>query len=45
MILIDALGTDSSEAYTRYSFFEWGLVILDVLFDAAAEEDFRVGSG
>jgi len=24
-------------AYTRYSFFEWGLILFDVMFDSAAE--------
>ncbi|TFY58461.1 hypothetical protein EVJ58_g6408 [Rhodofomes roseus] len=24
-------------AYTRYSFFEWGLIIFDIMFDSAAE--------
>ena len=28
-------------AYTRYSFFEWGLIFLDVLYDSSAELDFR----
>ncbi|EGN98994.1 hypothetical protein SERLA73DRAFT_54796 [Serpula lacrymans var. lacrymans S7.3] len=28
-------------AYTRYSFFEWVLIILDVMFDSVAESDFR----
>ncbi|KAJ3788058.1 Frag1/DRAM/Sfk1 family-domain-containing protein [Lentinula aff. detonsa] len=29
-------------AYTQYSFFEWGLIFLDVLYDACAEEEFRL---
>ncbi|KIK62372.1 hypothetical protein GYMLUDRAFT_41803 [Collybiopsis luxurians FD-317 M1] len=29
-------------AYTNYSFFEWGLIFLDVLYDACAEEEFRL---
>ncbi|KAF9067240.1 Frag1/DRAM/Sfk1 family-domain-containing protein [Rhodocollybia butyracea] len=29
-------------AYTHYSFFEWGLIFLDVLYDACAEEEFRL---
>ncbi|KAG1725361.1 uncharacterized protein EDB91DRAFT_1239861 [Suillus paluster] len=28
-------------AYTRYSFFEWSLILLDVLFDSIAELDFK----
>ena len=28
-------------AYTRYSFFEWALIILDVLYDSSAELDFK----
>ncbi|KAL4268280.1 Calcofluor white hypersensitive protein [Pleurotus pulmonarius] len=28
-------------AYTRYAFFEWGLIIFDVLFDSVAEQDLR----
>ncbi|OBZ72336.1 Protein cwh43 [Grifola frondosa] len=27
-------------AYTRYSFFEWGLILFDILFDSSAELDF-----
>ncbi|KAI9001545.1 Frag1/DRAM/Sfk1 family-domain-containing protein [Trametes punicea] len=27
-------------AYTRYSFFEWALILLDVLYDSSAELDF-----
>lgn len=27
-------------AYTRYAFFEWGLIFLDVLYDSATELDF-----
>ncbi|KAJ4479963.1 Frag1/DRAM/Sfk1 family-domain-containing protein [Lentinula aciculospora] len=29
-------------AYTHYSFFEWGLIFCDVLYDACAEEEFRL---
>ncbi|KAF5392189.1 hypothetical protein D9757_001378 [Collybiopsis confluens] len=29
-------------AYTHYSFFEWGLIFLDVLYDGCAEEEFRL---
>ncbi|KAJ4480022.1 Frag1/DRAM/Sfk1 family-domain-containing protein [Lentinula aciculospora] len=29
-------------AYTHYSFFEWGLIFYDVLYDAYAEEEFRL---
>ncbi|KAI0073679.1 hypothetical protein K474DRAFT_1666315 [Panus rudis PR-1116 ss-1] len=28
-------------AYTRYAFFEWSLIILDVLYDSVAASDFR----
>ncbi|KAF9234613.1 Frag1/DRAM/Sfk1 family-domain-containing protein [Melanogaster broomeanus] len=28
-------------AYTRYSFFEWGLILLDVLYDSILEMDFK----
>ncbi|RDB31055.1 Protein cwh43 [Hypsizygus marmoreus] len=28
-------------AYTHYSFFEWGLIFFDVLYDAVAEQEFR----
>ncbi|KAI0714424.1 Frag1/DRAM/Sfk1 family-domain-containing protein [Cerioporus squamosus] len=28
-------------AYTHYSFFEWGLIFLDVLYDSSAELDFE----
>ncbi|GLB40582.1 putative frag1/DRAM/Sfk1 family protein [Lyophyllum shimeji] len=28
-------------AYTHYSFFEWGLIFLDVLYDAMAEQEFK----
>ncbi|KAI0774993.1 Frag1/DRAM/Sfk1 family-domain-containing protein [Trametes elegans] len=28
-------------AYTRYSFFEWSLILLDVLYDSSAELDFK----
>ena len=28
-------------AYTRYSFFEWSLIVLDVLYDSSAELDFQ----
>lgn len=28
-------------AYTRYSFFEWGLILCDVWFDSIMESDFR----
>lgn len=27
-------------AYTRYAFFEWGLIFFDVLYDSIAERDF-----
>jgi hypothetical protein len=26
-------------AYTRYAFFEWGLIFLDIAFDATAARD------
>ncbi|KAJ7219905.1 Frag1/DRAM/Sfk1 family-domain-containing protein [Mycena pura] len=28
-------------AYTRYSFFEWSLIVFDVLFDSIAEDELR----
>jgi hypothetical protein len=28
-------------AYTHYSFFEWSLILLDVLFDSITELDFK----
>lgn len=28
-------------AYTRYAFFEWALIFLDVSYDSVAEVDFR----
>ncbi|ESK82818.1 calcofluor white hypersensitive protein [Moniliophthora roreri MCA 2997] len=28
-------------AYTHYSFFEWGLIIFDVLYDSFSEQEFR----
>jgi hypothetical protein len=28
-------------AYTRYSFFEWALIVFDVLYDSVAELDFK----
>ncbi|RPD60996.1 hypothetical protein L226DRAFT_462521 [Lentinus tigrinus ALCF2SS1-7] len=28
-------------AYTRYSFFEWGLIFLDIFYDSSAELDFK----
>ncbi|KAG5646112.1 hypothetical protein DXG03_004351 [Asterophora parasitica] len=28
-------------AYTHYSFFEWGLILLDVLYDSYSEQEFR----
>lgn len=31
-------------AYTRYSFFEWGLIILDILYDSVAELDFKAAN-
>ncbi|KAK7033044.1 protein cwh43 [Favolaschia claudopus] len=29
-------------AYTRYSFFEWGLIALDLMFDSFTEEELRL---
>ncbi|KAF8440284.1 Frag1/DRAM/Sfk1 family-domain-containing protein [Boletus edulis BED1] len=29
-------------AYTRYAFFEWGLIFLDVLYDSISGADFRL---
>ncbi|KAH7884594.1 Frag1/DRAM/Sfk1 family-domain-containing protein [Phlebopus sp. FC_14] len=31
-------------AYTRYSFFEWGLILMDVFYDSIAELDFRASN-
>ncbi|CAL1715979.1 unnamed protein product [Somion occarium] len=31
-------------AYTRYSFFEWSLIILDIMFDSVAASDFRAAN-
>ncbi|KAF8830718.1 hypothetical protein HHX47_DHR2001192 [Lentinula edodes] len=31
-------------AYTHHSFFEWGLIFFDVLYDACAEEEFRLNN-
>ena len=31
-------------AYTQYSFFEWTLIIMDVLFDSIAEQEFSDAS-
>ncbi|KAG1821921.1 Frag1/DRAM/Sfk1 family-domain-containing protein [Suillus subaureus] len=31
-------------AYTRYSFFEWSLILLDVLFDSITELDFKTSN-
>jgi len=28
-------------AYTRYSFFEWALILLDIFFDSFAAVDFE----
>ena len=28
-------------AYTRYSFFEWSLIIFDIMYDSVAELDFK----
>ncbi|KAK0193555.1 Frag1/DRAM/Sfk1 family-domain-containing protein [Armillaria mellea] len=28
-------------AYTRYSFFEWGLIFFDILYDSIAETEFK----
>ncbi|KAG6909998.1 hypothetical protein DXG01_013998 [Tephrocybe rancida] len=33
--------TQLETAYTHYSFFEWGLILLDVLYDALAEQEYR----
>ncbi|KAL0574045.1 Protein cwh43 [Marasmius crinis-equi] len=29
-------------AYTHYSFFEWGLILFDILYDSFTEEEFRL---
>ncbi len=34
----------SMTAYTRYSFFEWGLIFLDVLYDSLSEREFKDAS-
>ncbi|KAH7928277.1 hypothetical protein BV22DRAFT_1083401 [Leucogyrophana mollusca] len=31
-------------AYTRYSFFEWSLILFDILFDSVAEMDFKAAN-
>ncbi|KAF9039713.1 hypothetical protein BDZ89DRAFT_1060854 [Hymenopellis radicata] len=31
-------------AYTRYSFFEWGLIFFDVLYDSLSEREFKDAS-
>ena len=31
----------STLAYTHYSFFEWALIIFDVLYDSAVELDLK----
>jgi hypothetical protein len=28
-------------AYTRYSFFEWALIVFDISYDSVAELDFK----
>lgn len=32
------------QAYTHYSFFEWSLIILDILYDAIARYDFEAAN-
>ena len=32
------------KAYTYYSFFEWSLIILDILYDAIARYDFEAAN-
>jgi hypothetical protein len=27
-------------AYSRYSIFEWGLIVFDILFDSLSEDEF-----
>ncbi|KAH9943702.1 Frag1/DRAM/Sfk1 family-domain-containing protein [Amylocystis lapponica] len=31
-------------AYTRYSFFEWGLIVFDILYDSATELDLKAAN-
>lgn len=33
--------TKDSTAYTKYAFFEWSLVLLDLAFDAVTALDFK----
>ena len=41
ILFVTLLPPDYHVAYTHYSFFEWGLIIFDVLYDAMAEQEFR----
>ena len=31
-------------AYTQYSFFEWGLILFDVMFDSAVEQELEAAN-
>lgn len=31
-------------AYTRYSFFEWSLIVLDILYDSVLASDLRAAN-
>lgn len=31
-------------AYTRYSFFEWGLILFDIMFDSAVEQELEAAN-
>lgn len=31
-------------AYTKYSFFEWSLIILDILYDSVTKLDFSAAN-
>ncbi|KAG6839895.1 hypothetical protein C0991_010677 [Blastosporella zonata] len=40
-IKFSQLDAQFQAAYTHYSFFEWGLIFFDVLYDALAEHEYR----
>jgi hypothetical protein len=43
-LLVNCLSFDLTTmclAYTRYSFFEWALILLDIFFDSFAAADFE----
>jgi hypothetical protein len=35
---------NQTQAYTHYSFFEWGLIFLDILYDSAVELDLKAAN-